>query len=93
MKSFEEILQIFKDNNLVIRQKKTFCVFSRVDFFGHTVGCGSIKPISDNVQKILNIIIPKTKKHVKGVICLLNFHGKFIPNPATILLPLFELTQ
>ena len=93
MKSFQEILQIFKDNNLVIRPKKTFCGFSRVDFLGHTVGCGSLKPLSDNVQKILNIKIPKTKKHVKSVIGLINFYAKFIPNVATILLPLIELTK
>ena len=93
MRSFREILQIFKDNNLVIRPKKTFCCFSRVDFLGHTVGCGSLRPLSDNVQKILNIQTPKTKKQVKSVIGLINFYAKFIPNVATILLPLIDLTK
>ena len=33
VKSFGEILGIFKQNNLVVRPRKTFCGFSRIDFF------------------------------------------------------------
>lgn len=93
VKSFGAILGILSQNNLVVRPKKTFCGFSRIDFLGYTIGNGVITPLSDNVTKILNIQQPKTKKQVKSIIGLVNFYAKFIPNISTVLLPLFKLTE
>ena len=93
VQALREIFNIFRDNNLTVKPSKTEIAFSEIQFLGHTVGKGLLKPISENVDKILSIQVPKSKKHVKGIIGLVNFYAKFIPNIADLLSPLHDLTK
>ena len=49
--------------------------------------------IPENVDKILSIQVPKSKKQVRGIIDLVNFYTKFVPNITDVLSPLHELTR
>ena len=93
VKSIREVFAILRDSNLSIRPKKSEIGFFEIAFIGHVVGSGGLRPLSDNVSKILNIKVPKTKKQVRSIIGLVNYYAKFIPNTATILIPLFKLTE
>ena len=93
VKSLHDIFQIFKDNNLRVKPSKTFVGFQEVEFLGHIVGGGYLKPLQNNVDKILKLSIPKTKKQVRGLIGLVNFYAKFIQNLAELLCPLYALTK
>ena len=88
-----EIFNIFKSHRLTVKPSKTEIAFPEIQFLGHTVGNGLLKPISENVGKILSIQIPKTKKHVRGIVGLVNFYAKFIPHIADLLSPFHELTK
>ena len=88
-----EVLSTFVQFNLTARPKKTEIGFPSIPLLGFHVGNGVMKPTSDNVYKILNIKVPKTKKQVRSVIGLINFYSKFLPNLAVLLKPLFKLTE
>ena len=90
--SLDEILNIFLENGLNIRPTKTEVAYNTVPFLGYTVGKGQLRPTDDNVHKILKIVVPKTKKHVRSIIGLINFYSKFVPHLATLLAPLSDLT-
>ena len=93
VQAVSEILTIFRDSNLKIRPKKTDLGSFSVVFLGHEVGKGLLKPMSENITKIINIKVPKTKKQVRGIVGLVNYYAKFIPNISTILIPLYKLTE
>ena len=93
IQSIREILSIFRANNLAIRPLKSEFGFFQVSFLGHQVGNGLLKPLSDNVSKILNVKTPKTKKQVRSIIGLINYYAKFMPDTAMSLAPLFKLTE
>ena len=93
IKSIREILAIFVHNNLAIRPLKSEFGYFQVGFLGHLVGNGLLKPLPDNVSKILSIKIPKTKKQVRSIIGLINYYAKFMPDTAVSLIPLFKLTE
>ena len=76
-----------------MKPSKTEIAFPEIQFLGHNIGRGLIRPISENIGKILSIQVPKTKKQVRGIIGLVNFYAKFIPNIADLLSPLHELTK
>ena len=59
-----EVFDIFRSNNLTIKPSKTEIAFHEIQFLGHMIGGGVLKPMSDNVGKILSINIPKTKKNM-----------------------------
>ena len=91
LQALHDIFDIFYVNGLTIRPSKTEIAFHSISFLGHVVGTGTIKPISDNVYKILNIVQPKTKKQVRSIIGLVNYYAKFIPHISTLLTPLSNL--
>ena len=88
-----DILTILRDSKLKIRPKKTDIGFFSIVFLGHEVGRGLLKPISENITKIINIKVPKTKKQVRSIIGLVNYYAKFIPNLSSTLIPLYKLTE
>ena len=59
----------------------------------HKVGAGLLKPMQENVDKIIKLAVPKTKKEVRGLIGLVNFYSKFICNLSDLLCPLYDLTK
>ena len=93
VQALHEIFNNFKNNSLTVKPSKTEIAFPEIQFLGHTIGKGLLKPISENIGKILSIQIPKTKKQVRGIIGLVNFYAKFVPNIADLLSPLHELTK
>ena len=72
---------------------KTEVAFPEMQFVGHTTGQCLLKPNSENIGKILYFQVPRSKKHVRGFIDIVNFYSKFIPNIADLLSPMHELTK
>ena len=91
VEALDEILNIFSNNGLTLRPTKTEIAYYTVPFLGFIVGQGELQPVDENVHKILDIVVPQTKKHVRSIIGLVNFYAKFIPHLATLLTPLSDL--
>ena len=66
-----------------------------IECLGHEVGGGkqSLKPLNDKVEAIKAAKRPETKKQVRAFLGLAGFYRKFIPNFATIAVPLTNLTK
>ena len=82
-----------KAANLKIKPSKTKFGYPEVEFLGHVVSQGHIKPTEAHVEKILNAPVPKTKKEVRSLLGAVNFIRKFIPNSAGVLKPITDLTS
>ena len=87
------VFEIFLLNNLRVKPSKTEIGFPEIQFLGHRVGRGLLKPIEENVGKILSLQVPKTKKQVRSIIGLVNFYAKFIVHISDLLFPLYDLTK
>ena len=72
------MFEFFKLNNLRVKPSKTYIGFPEITFLGHVVGKGLLKPLDENVDKIISLQVPKTKKQVRSIIGLVNFYAKFI---------------
>ena len=93
IQALREIFAIFKQHMLTINPSKSEVGQSSIVFLGHEVGNGIQAPVSDIVEKILCIKAPKTKKQVRSIIGLVNYYAKFLPNVASMLVPLHKLTE
>ena len=92
IQSLREILTVLRTNCLTANPPKCEFGFPSIVFVGHEVGNGMQSPVSDIVDKILCINVPRTKKHVKSIVGLINYYSKFLPNLAESLVPLHKLT-
>ncbi|GFT30126.1 retrovirus-related Pol polyprotein from transposon 17.6 [Trichonephila clavipes] len=71
------------------------CNFARrrVKFLGHVVGSGQHSPDPGKVESIKNISVPTTKKEIRSFLGLTSYYREYIPNFASLVLPLTELTK
>jgi len=92
MKTLRDLFERVRCANLKIKPSKTRFCYSEVEFLGHIISRGSIKPMQTNVEKIVNAPTPKTKKGIRSLLGAVGFLRKFIPDCAGILKPLTELT-
>ena len=93
-------LQILRDlcervrrAKLSLKPSKCKIGFDTVDFLGHTLKTDFISPQSETVGRVLRMSPPKTKKQVRSLIGLVNFYRRYIPDCATLLSPISDLTK
>lgn len=64
-----------------------------MEFLGHIVGEGTIRPEEGKIGKILAIATPETVKQVRSLMGLVAFYQRYIPHFSTITAPLTDLTK
>ena len=75
--------------------KPNKCNFARrsVTYLGHVIGNGIVKPSRNKIEAMQNFPRPMIKKDVRSLLGLANYYRSFIPDFATIALPLTDSTR
>ena len=81
-----ELFDKVRAANLTLRPSKCQIGFYFIDYLGHVIGKGSTR--DKKVVEILNVSRPENKTQVRSFLGIVNFYRKFIPNMATIAMPL-----
>ena len=89
----KETLQTLEKANLTVKPSKCQVGCREVNFLGHIVGKGNIKPDPKKTEKILTLTTPKTKKDVRKICGLINYYRKFIPFFSHKVAPLTSLLK
>ena len=99
-KSWEEllvllhaVLQRLRVFGLTARPSKMHIGFQELEFLGHTLAVGIMKPEKSKVQKILSLKQPTTKKQVRSILGLLSYYRRYVPHFAALTDPLTDLTK
>lgn len=88
-----EILRRLRRAQLTVRPTKCQIGWQSLEFVGHVVGKGCIQPHPNKVSEILDAPRPITKKQVRSFLGLIGYYRKYIPNFATLAVPLTDLTR
>lgn len=89
----EQVLQTLINHNLTIEPSKMQICKTDIEFLGFQLNQLGYSPAKKNIDKIKNLIRPKTKKGVKSLLGLANYFRTLIRNYAEIVHPLVELTK
>ena len=64
-----------------------------VEFCGHKISQNGLHRNQDKVDAVINAPRPTCVKELQSFIGLVTYYHKFLPNVATLLKPLYELTK
>ncbi len=67
--------------------------FQNLNFIGHTVGSGILRPGESKVKAVQEASKPQPKRQVKSSLGLVGFFRKYISNFASVAVPLTDLRK
>ena len=87
------VLDRLKSYGLTAHPSKILAGFQSLEFLGHVVGSGVLRPDESKIEKILQVSTPTTKKQVRSLLGLLRLYRRYIPGFASVAAPLTDLTK
>jgi len=66
--ALRHVLESLRNAGLTVKPSKCNIAFESVDFLGHVVGNGVIKPQQDKIKRVLEAKRPETKKQLSAII-------------------------
>ena len=93
LEQLTQLLTALRSANLVVNLAKSEFVKGSVEYLGHVVGQGKIKPKHANVQSLLDMPPPSDLRSLRRFLGAAGFYRRFCRNFSTICLPLTNLLQ
>lgn len=87
------VLNCLFEFGLTVRPSKVLAGFRKVEFLGHVVGEGAIRPEESKVQKILGVSTPTTRKQVRSLLGLLGYYRRYVPCYSELTAPMTDLLK
>ena len=87
------VLERLESAGIRLKRQKCSFMIPEVEYLGHSVSEKGIQPTSEKVRAIREGPQPQDVSQLHSFLGMLNYYGKFIPNLATLLRPLYDLLQ
>ena len=84
-------MQVAARNGLIINWKKCKFLQKNIEFLGHVIEDGDIRPSPTKIKAVQGFPEPRSKKHVQSFLGLTGYFRKFIENYAKIAKSLSDL--
>lgn len=89
----EEVLKVASEYGLEINWKKSQLICKKVEYLGHLIENGEVRPSPDKTDAVVRYPVPKTIKQLHSFVGLTSYFRKFIPNYASIAQLLTDLLK
>jgi hypothetical protein len=89
----DKVLQLLKEKQLYAKPSKCFFGVKEVEYLGHIVSHEGVKVDSNKIKAMMDWLIPKTLKNLRGFLGLTGYYRKFVRNYGRIATPLTKLTK
>jgi hypothetical protein len=87
------VLQLLKEQQLYAKSSKCFFGVKEVEYLGHIVSHEGVKVDPNKIKAMMDWLIPKTLKNLRGFLGLIGYYHKFVQNYGRITSPLMTLTK
>jgi hypothetical protein len=87
------VLQVLRENQLFVKPSKCQFAVVSLEFCGHIIGGGQLRPLTAKVQLILDWPTPSNIHELRQFLGLASYYRRFIEHFARICTPLHSLLQ
>jgi Reverse transcriptase (RNA-dependent DNA polymerase). len=91
--NLETVLKTSADNGLCINWRKCSFLKRRVEFLGHTIEAGRVRPSQEKIKAVRLFPEPRTREQLQRFLGLTGYFRKFVKDYARIAHPLSELLK
>ncbi|KAM9320174.1 gametogenetin-binding protein 2 [Gastrophryne carolinensis] len=88
-----KVVKQIAEAGLTIKPEKCQVGMTEVQYLGHRVGGGTLRPEPSKVESIMAWPIPKTKKQVMSFLGTAGYYRRFVPDYSKIAKPRTDLTK
>lgn len=89
----EKVFQALQSKRIVLNPPKSTLAMTQIYYLGHIVSSNVVKPSSEKIRAILEILEPKTLAQANKISGGFSWYRKFLPNFATIAASLHAITN
>ena len=93
LKYLEQVFSRLREAGLKMTHSKCDFSKSEIHYLGHLISAEGISPLTDKLDCIRNMPVPKDAKGIKQFLGLMGYYRKFVPRFADISRPLTTLTK
>ena len=93
IRNLEEALTCLEKAGLRLKKQKCSFMLTSVDYLGHTISSEGLQPTREKVRAIKDAPTPTNVAQLRSFLGLVNYYGKFLPQLATTLAPLYSLLR
>ena len=90
MRILNEVFKRLRKAHLTVKPSKCFLAYDEIEFLGHVIGNGQLKPRMAKIEAVRNAPRPETKSQLRSYLGLTGYYRAFIPNYAMVACPLTD---
>ena len=87
------VLRTVKDSGLKLNRAKCHFGKSEIQYFGHLISADGLRPDPSKVKAVTQMASPTSVEELRQVLGLINYVGRFLPDPSTKLHPITDLLK
>eukprot|EP00731_Ephydatia_muelleri_P000767 Em0001g767a len=91
--TLDRVMSRLEEHGLHLKLSKCVFMAPSVEYLGHHISADGIRPAEGKKRAIEDAPRPQNVGQLRSFVGLLNYYGKFLPNMADILAPLYRLLR
>ena len=91
--NLSEVLSRLERAGMKLKENKCVYMMPEVEYLGHRINSQGLQSAESKVDAITEAPPPKDVSELKSFLGMVNYYGKFLPNLATTLAPLYRLLR
>ena len=93
LKTLDEVLERLDKAGVRLKREKCAFMLPSVEYLGHKISAAGLQPTDEKVRAIAEAPTPRNVSQLRSFLGLVNYYGKFLPQLASTLAPLYKLLQ
>ena len=93
IQNLQAVLKRLEDAGVRLKREKCEFLLPEVVYLGHKITAQGLQPTNEKVKAITAAPTPNNVSQLKSYLGMINYYGKFFPNLATLLAPLYALLR